>query len=91
LCAAIGRSPLPAKYRVYCPKDSFARPLHEFARQLPDLQQERHAADYDPSRVLTVAETLNVVQVARATILNWSASPAEDREAFLLLLMFPPR
>ncbi len=91
LCNSVARAPLPSKYRGYWAGDAFGHSLQAFARRLPDLQQERHAADYDPGRRLVATEAIGMMLLARETIQNWAAAQEEERAVFLFLLLFPPR
>jgi hypothetical protein len=61
------------------------------ARVVLELQQERYRADYDPSWSVKSSDAHSLVGFARDSITQWTAAPAEQRDAFLLLLAFPPR
>lgn len=48
LCIDAQKVTLPAKLRRYLPSSSFGPNIQAFAAALVDLQEKRHAADYDP-------------------------------------------
>jgi uncharacterized protein (UPF0332 family) len=57
-----------------------------------DLQDARHAADYDPDRRFTRAETTRIILSSEKAIQALRAAPKLDREAFaVLLLLKKPR
>jgi hypothetical protein len=76
-------------------KDHFphglGKELAVFATAIIELQEERHSADYDPRYVVTSTEAAFAISQARAALHSFRAAPEEQRNAFLALLLFPPR
>jgi hypothetical protein len=91
LCHLLGQPSLPPKYRSFVPDSGFDVDIRAFARFVVELQQERHLADYDPSRRVEASRTDALIRIARASVRQWAVMAANQREAFLLLLLFPPR
>jgi hypothetical protein len=91
LCNLVAHASLPPKYRVHEPAGGFNIAMKAFARFTGELQQERHAADYDPTHWAEATKTAAMIRSARDSIQTWNALPDDQREAFLLLLMFAPR
>jgi hypothetical protein len=91
LCEEVKKPALAAKYAPHGPLSGFGPDIAAFASAVLELQQKRHAADYAPLiRVLT-SDAIVAVRMARAALTRFNnASPAR-REAFLSLLLFPPR
>lgn len=90
-CALASRPSLPPRYRRCCPEGGFSGKAQDFARAAFLLQQQRHAADYDPEQRFKPSEAEALIDVARTAVRQWSTADPEEREAFLMLLMFPPR
>jgi hypothetical protein len=90
-CSLISRSTLAPKYHDLSPPGGFAADIILFARNAADLQQERHSADYDPRYRVGPTKASVLIGVARDSIGLWNAAANEQREAFLLPLLFPPR
>jgi hypothetical protein len=62
-----------------------------FARLAANLQLERHYADYHPTEYFDDARALQAVLAAQEAINTFEAATAEQRDAFLMLLLFKPR
>jgi hypothetical protein len=90
-CEVARRSPLPPKYQPYGPQGGFNADIQGFASAAAALQDNRHEADYDPRRRFRTSDALLAVNTARAALTHWNAAPAEQRTAFIILLVFPPR
>jgi hypothetical protein len=91
VCMLVSRSPLPGKYRDFLPRGGFGADIQSFSRLVTELQQERHSADYDPSRRFEVSATATLIHLAHVSIRDWAAAPGDQREAFVMLLLFSPR
>jgi hypothetical protein len=91
LCGVAVRPAPPPKYVGFLPSVGFAPAIKAFAGIVLELQQERYRADYDPSWSIKSSEARSLVSAARDAITQWVVAPAEQRDAFLLLLAFPPR
>jgi hypothetical protein len=90
-CMMASRPSLPSKYLSCCPGGGFGSAIQSFSRAVIDLQLQRHSADYDPGQYIDASEAGAWIRIARDSIAQWGAAPGDEREAFLLLLLFPPR
>jgi hypothetical protein len=52
---------------------------------------KRHSADYDPLIRVKTSDAQLAITVARAALKRFNAVAPAEREAFLSLLLFPPR
>ncbi len=91
LCTELQKPNLPARYRRYEPERGFGSDLTAFAMYLVELQQRRHAADYDPMIRLKRSDALLAVSTARSALHRFGGASARRRRIFLALLLFPPR
>jgi uncharacterized protein (UPF0332 family) len=90
-CNLASRPSLPPKYQICCPVGGLGTGIQMFSRSVCDLQQQRHYADYDPGQYVELSEAKVWVDLARRSIREWAAVQNDERDAFLLLLLFPPR
>ncbi|MSP00101.1 MAG: hypothetical protein EXR07_03475 [Acetobacteraceae bacterium] len=90
-CTLAARASLPSKYSGLSPDGGFNNDVRRFARSVFELQQERHRADYDPAWRIKPSEATALIRLARDSIGLWTGAPGDQREAFLMLLLFPPR
>jgi len=91
LCMIARRTAPPARYAAFVPPEGFGVDIQGFAAYVTDLQQERHAADYDPRLRVEPSDAVLALAAARRAMRCWEAAPADERSAFLALLLFPPR
>jgi hypothetical protein len=91
LCAELNKATLPARYKRYELERGFGSNLAAFAMFLVELQQRRHAADYDPMIRLKRSDALLAVNTARSALQSFGDASIEARRVFLALLLFPPR
>jgi hypothetical protein len=91
LCTELNKPTLPLRYRRFQPEPGFGTDLTLFARHLVELQQRRHAADYDPMIRLKRSDALAAVATARTALLRFRQCSIDARRIFLALLLFPPR
>jgi hypothetical protein len=91
LCLEIVRSPPSARYGRHAPPGGYGTDLQAFAEAVLDLQERRHAADYDPSIQLTASGVVGAITVARRALECFRRAGATKRKAFLTLLLFQPR
>ncbi len=73
------------------PPPSYFGRIAVFARLVPGLQEERHRADYHPIVRFDKARTLQAISTALDAIEHFEAASIEQRQAFLMLLLFEPR
>jgi hypothetical protein len=91
LCEEATKKTPTAKYAPYVPAGGFGSNISAFADAVVDLQEKRHSADYDPLIRVRTSDAALAVSTARAAIQRFGGAPAVQREAFLSLLLFPPR
>jgi hypothetical protein len=91
LCSVVQRSPLPARYRPHRSSGAFSPDLRAFATSAAELQDYRHAADYDPRRSFHISDGVLAIILARAALRHWAAAARDERTTFLMVLLFPPR
>jgi hypothetical protein len=91
MCEGVAKQTMPARFAPYVPPGGFGSDLKAFATAFVDLQEKRHAADYDPSLTVTRSEVRATVASSQTAFARFESAPAEQREAFLSLLLFQPR
>ncbi|WP_299439077.1 hypothetical protein [uncultured Rhodospira sp.] len=65
--------------------------IQDFALNLADFQQKRHAADYDPSKRFIKASVLQDIDAAEDLIRRFNSASVMDRRAFVAFVCFPQR
>ena len=80
-----------AKVRCQSLPTSFSRDLQSVASSFVDLQELRHAADYDPDAEFFRKDVQNHILQAADAIGKVRAAPVKDRRAFVVWLLFPNR
>jgi hypothetical protein len=91
LCEDLKKQNLPAKYAAYAPGNGFGSNILAFSIAAVELQEKRHAADYDPSVRIRRSDAIVAVSAARAALARYRRASPQRRRAFLTLLLFPPR
>ena len=69
----------------------FPQSLKHCADTFVELQELRHAADYDPAMRFTRAEVLTRVESAKITVRHLRTAKTLDRNAFAILILFKRR
>jgi hypothetical protein len=69
----------------------FPNPITACAAAFVDLQEARHAADYDPNVRVTRATAQALVDLAENAIRDLAAAPKPERKAFAVLLLLRKR
>ena len=90
LCDDLSKSTIPAKYQPYVPAAGFDQGLVDFATALAELQENRHAADYDPTARFRLSDAKVAIKAAQLAVAQLVSIPAEQLRTFVLLLAFPP-
>lgn len=86
------RKPQPtSRYHPYLPTSGLGVDIQAFAVAFLELQERRHAADYDPASRFKIADGQFAIARARSAIARFDRSNSTRRKAFLSLLLFPPR
>jgi hypothetical protein len=91
LCEDVRKAAPPAKYNAHTPAGGFGSDIAAFADALVELQERRHAADYDPMIRMKTSDALFAIKTAQAAVQRFGKASAAHRHAFLSLLVFPPR
>jgi len=90
LAKEVVKSNLGPKYRKYFPTGP-GQELAAFANAFLELQEKRHAADYDPVGRRKTLDAQLAIATARDAIRRLHAADAELRRMFISLLLFSPR
>jgi uncharacterized protein (UPF0332 family) len=91
LCIEIIKNTPTARYRTYINSCNFNVDIKSFARAVPELQEKRHIADYDPSQRVRTSNASLAISMARSAIAAFDRADLECKKMFLTLLLFPPR
>ncbi len=91
LCAEIIKPTVSAALKPFLPAGGFGADMRGFARVTSDLQERRHAADYDPATMFVRGDAESAISAARVAVGLFHACPLKERQLFLTLLLFPPR
>ena len=65
-------------------RDLFSPPVQRFIDTFGELQDARHAADYDPSRVITLSEAVNWIDRAETAIHEIVGVDQSERSAMAI-------
>jgi hypothetical protein len=87
----ITKSTLTQKYKPYAPASGFSTDIKRFASALLSLQQKRLEADYNPLESIPRSDAKLAMKTARSALAHWNNASADQREAFLCLLLFRVR
>jgi ATP phosphoribosyltransferase regulatory subunit HisZ len=90
-CLEVVKPTPSARFQRYAPAEGFDAGLRAFASLVPELQERRHEADYDPTIRIKTSDARLVIEEARSAIRRFSKVSAARRKTFLLLLLFTPR
>lgn len=86
------RKPRPAQlYDPFFPPGGFDADIRAFAGIVVELQERRHAADYDPLIRIEVSDARLAIEAARGAVRRFRRADAAQRKTFLTLLLCPPR
>lgn len=91
LCGEMKKQTLTMKHARHEPKSGFDANIKAFATAVLELQEKRHAADYDPLTRVRTSDALLAVDTGRSALQRFAKAGASRRKAFLCLLLFPPR
>ncbi len=82
---------LSSKFKPHAPVSGFARDIIAFAEALVQLQEKRHLADCDVMIRMNKSDAILAVKTAKAALRYFGNASTTQRQAFLILLLFPPR
>ena len=91
LCKEVQKQTLSMRFRRSAPRSGFGPNITTFAAAVIELQEKRHAADYDPMIRVNRSDAVLAVRTARAALKRFRQATPQGRLAFLSLLVFPPR
>ena len=91
LCKEVQKPVLSSKFKPHAPVSGFARDIIAFAEALVQLQEKRHLADYDVMIRMNKSDAILAVKTAKAALRYFANASTTQRQAFLILLLFPPR
>ncbi|WP_159012675.1 hypothetical protein [Bradyrhizobium sp. S69] len=91
LCEEIKKQNLPARYQPYAPSNGFGPNIQALASTVVELQEKRHAADYNPMQRMRRIDADLAIKTARAALMRFEKASPKRKLAFLALLLFPPR
>jgi uncharacterized protein (UPF0332 family) len=80
-----------AKSRCQNLPPSFSQDLKDVAESFVELQESRHAADYDPQAEFARGDVQSHILQAGDAIAKFRSSAISDRRAFMIWLLFPSR
>lgn len=91
LCTEVKKQQPTARYQTYVPTGGFGPDVQAFAGAVIELQEKRHAADYDPSSRIGTSDAIAAITAARRAIQFFQRASKARRKVFVTLLLFPPR
>ena len=91
LCKEVQKPTLTRKFKPYEPRGGFGQNIVAFGAAVVQLQEMRHAADYDVMVRMTRSDAIVAIRTARAALRRFDGAQQRRRTAFLSLLLFQPR
>ncbi len=91
MCNEVRKQTPDRKYQSFLSADGLGPNIAGFASAVVELQEKRHAADYDPARRFTTLDAKLAIQAAREAVKTFERADSQKRKTFLTLLLFSPR
>lgn len=91
LCKEVQKPVLSSKFKPHAPVIGFGRDIMVFAEAMVQLQEKRHSADYDVMVRMNKSDAILAIKTAKAALRHFGNASKIQRQAFLILLLFPPR
>jgi hypothetical protein len=91
LCKEVQKPTLSNKFKPHAPSTGFGPNITAFAAAVVELQEKRHAADYDVMIRMNKSDAALAVSTAKAALRRFGKASKARRLAYLSLLLFPPR
>jgi hypothetical protein len=91
LCQDLRKPALPARYGPHVPPKGLGKNIAAMATAFLEMQDKRHAADYDPLARFRLSDAQIAIRTARKAVQLFEKASATRRRVFLALLLFPPR
>ncbi len=80
-----------ARFARHLPATGLGAEFIAYAAAVPDLQEKRHMADYDPMQKVSLLDTQLAISAAESAIVSFEAASAASKYAFAALLVFGVR
>jgi hypothetical protein len=91
LCKEVQKPTPSNKFKPYAPSNGFGPNINAFAAAVAELQEKRHAADYDVMIRMNKSDAVLAISTAKAALRRFNKANKARRLAFLSVLLFPPR
>ena len=91
LCKEVQKPTLSNKFKPHAPTNGFGPNITAFAAAVVELQEKRHAADYDVMIRMNKSDAVLAISTARAALRRFNKTSRARRLAYLSVLLFPPR
>jgi hypothetical protein len=91
LCKEVQKPNLTNRFRPHAPGNGFGPNITAFAAAVVELQEKRHAADYDVMIRMNKSDAVLAISTARAALRRFNKASKTRRIAYLSVLLFPPR
>jgi hypothetical protein len=75
----------------HAPSNGFGLDITAFAAAVVELQEKRHAADYDVMIRMNKSDAVLAISTAKAALRRFNKASKARRLAYLSVLLFPPR
>ena len=82
---------LPDRYKRYLRPGAFGGDIRAFATAVVEAQEKRHTADYDPMVQMKQTDAILLNGIARAPLQQFQNANPDEKNIFLMLLLFDPR
>ena len=91
LCKEVQKPTLSNKFKPHAPTNGFGPNITAFAAAVVELQEKRHATDYDVMIRMNKSDAVLAISTARAALRRFNKTSKARRLAYLSVLLFPPR
>jgi hypothetical protein len=91
ICREVQKSNLINRLKPYAPSNGFGPNITAFAAAVVELQEKRHAADYDVMIRMNKSDAVLAINTAKAALRRFNKASKARRLAYLSVLLFPPR
>jgi hypothetical protein len=91
ICLDLSKPTPSEKVRRSLGRSYASEGIRRFAEILPDLQEDRHLADYHPTQTFEPNDVASLVAAAETAIAAFSNADPEERADVLALMMLRPR
>jgi hypothetical protein len=92
LCREVQKPTLSNRFKPHAPGKGFgANITAAFAAAVVELQEKRHAADYDVMIRMNKSDAVLAISTAKAALRRFDKTSKARRLAYLSVLLFPPR